>query len=249
MNKDINVLKLFGGKRKNGHKSNCACHICENMKNKAKRGGYQVELDKEKEKMTGGSRKKNGHRRDCKCPICKNMSRSKNMSRFKKRGGGSDDNSSSSSDDSSSEDDSSSSEDNSISPEDDTNSNSLDTKIGGRKKRGNGHKPNCKCPICKNMRKGKKGGDPNNIPNDIPDIENQRGDIEEAGIKSSNSSNLSPGSETPASSSEYDALDDAERGEAGPNIVGGTRKRRVHKKKSRKSRKSRKVRRSRRRRH
>jgi hypothetical protein len=249
MNKDINVLKLFGGKRKNGHKSNCACHICENMKNKAKRGGYQVELDKEKEKMMGGSRKKNGHRKNCKCPICKNMSHSKS----KKRGGGPDDSSSSDDDSSSSDDDSSSSDDDSSSPNNDSSSPNNDssspnndTKIGGRKKRGNGHKPNCKCPICKNMRKGKKGGDPDDIPNDIPDIENQRGDIEEAGIKSSDSSNLSPGSETPASSSEYDALDDAERGEAGPNIVGGTRKRRVHKKKSRKSRK---VRRSRRRRH
>ena len=27
-----------------------------------------------------------------------------------------------------------------------------------RKKKGNGHKPTCGCPICKNMRKGKKGG-------------------------------------------------------------------------------------------
>lgn len=29
---------------------------------------------------------------------------------------------------------------------------------GGRKKRGNGHKMNCGCPICKNMRKSKKKG-------------------------------------------------------------------------------------------
>ena len=29
---------------------------------------------------------------------------------------------------------------------------------GGRKKRGNGHKMNCGCPICKNMRKSKKRG-------------------------------------------------------------------------------------------
>ena len=37
-----------------------------------------------------------------------------------------------------------------------------DSKKGGRRKKrkGNGHKPTCKCPICKNMRKsGKKGGD------------------------------------------------------------------------------------------
>jgi len=29
---------------------------------------------------------------------------------------------------------------------------------GGRKKKGNGHKATCGCPICKNMRKSKKGG-------------------------------------------------------------------------------------------
>ena len=29
---------------------------------------------------------------------------------------------------------------------------------GGRRKRGNGHKVNCGCPICKNMRKSKKRG-------------------------------------------------------------------------------------------
>ena len=31
-------------------------------------------------------------------------------------------------------------------------------KKGGRRKRGNGHKMNCGCPICKNMRKSKKRG-------------------------------------------------------------------------------------------
>lgn len=33
--------------------------------------------------------------------------------------------------------------------------------LGGRKRKGNGHKNNCGCPICKNMRKGKSkhGGD------------------------------------------------------------------------------------------
>ena len=29
---------------------------------------------------------------------------------------------------------------------------------GGKRKRGNGHKANCGCPICKNMKKGKRGG-------------------------------------------------------------------------------------------
>jgi hypothetical protein len=29
---------------------------------------------------------------------------------------------------------------------------------GGKRKKGNGHKATCGCPICKNMKKGKKGG-------------------------------------------------------------------------------------------
>ena len=74
---DTDTIKLKGGKRKNGHKSDCTCHICENMKAKAKRGGYQEDLEKEKEKQMGGSKKKNGHKKDCDCPICKNMKNKK----------------------------------------------------------------------------------------------------------------------------------------------------------------------------
>jgi len=81
MGKDINESKLIGGKRKNGHKLDCTCHICENMKNKARRGGYEEEVEKEQEKKMGGSKKKNGHRKDCMCPICKNMQN------LKKKGG------------------------------------------------------------------------------------------------------------------------------------------------------------------
>jgi len=29
---------------------------------------------------------------------------------------------------------------------------------GGKRKKGNGHKASCGCPICKNMKKNKKGG-------------------------------------------------------------------------------------------
>jgi hypothetical protein len=102
-----------------------------------------------------------------------------------------------------------------------------DLQGGKRRKKGNGHKSNCKCPICKNMRKANKGG----ADDDEPDEENQKGDIEEAGIKASNSAEPAPQAqpapqETPASSNEYDALDAAERGEAGDNVVGGTRKNR-----------------------
>ena len=77
------MAQLGGAKRKNGHKSNCACHICENMKNKVKRGGYEEDAEKEALKKMGGSKKKNGHKPDCKCPICKNM----NCAKKGKKGG------------------------------------------------------------------------------------------------------------------------------------------------------------------
>ena len=70
---NFDEVKLGGAKRKNGHKSTCSCHICENIKNKAKRGGYTEEMEKKAEYIRGGLKKKNGHRANCKCPICKNM--------------------------------------------------------------------------------------------------------------------------------------------------------------------------------
>ena len=72
-NPNSTTAKLGGAKRKNGHKSNCKCHICENMINKAKRGGYIEYAEKEQLKKMGGSKKKNGHKPNCGCPICKNM--------------------------------------------------------------------------------------------------------------------------------------------------------------------------------
>jgi len=71
------TAQLGGAKRKNGHKANCSCHICENMKNKAKRGGYKDDDEKEQIKLMGGSKKKNGHKPNCDCPICKNMKNAK----------------------------------------------------------------------------------------------------------------------------------------------------------------------------
>jgi len=185
---DIDEVKLGGAKRKNGHKSNCTCHICENMKNKAKRGGYQEEMQKEAEYISGGSKKKNGHRRDCKCPICKNMKNAK-------KGGGDD-------------------EDVDFDKEQEEENMNFS---GGKKKRGNGHKAACKCPICKNMRKTKKGGD----------IEEGNASNNEAIVPPrATSPYQSPSSETQASPDDYDALDNAEKGEAGQNVVGGTRKHR-----------------------
>jgi hypothetical protein len=220
MSKDINARKLIGGKRKNGHKLNCACHICENMKNKAKRGGYEEELEKEQEKKMGGSKKKNGHRRDCTCPICKNMRNSKKRcgsnlnTKTKKIGGG--------------DDDEETIENEVMEPNE---VQEVEDKKGGKK--GNGHKSNCQCPICKNMRKKKGGANEEN---------NEKGDIEEAGIKAMKDANSEMRKlESKATDKDYDALDAAEKGEAGPNVVGGTRKiRRAKKwgfKKTRKGRK------------
>jgi len=208
MGKDINQHKLVGGKRKNGHKFNCTCHICENMKNKAKRGGYEEEVEKEKEKMMGGSKKKNGHRMDCNCPICKNMRNSKrNKSsksgrKTKKMRGGDNE------------------EDMNEADMNEADMNEPDMKVeeeaipsmGGKKKRGNGHKPGCQCPICKNMRKKKGGAN------------------EEANMNVTDNIPQENTNETQASNQEYDALDAAEKGEAGLNVVGGTRKRRGGKK-------------------
>ena len=210
---DIDENKVAGGKRKNGHSLDCECHICENMINKAKRNGYTKDA-KKKELQKKGAVKKNGHSLECGCPICKNMM-AKSKKHHKKQKGG---------------DDTDSSSDSVSSSDEETNTEMQ----GGRKKKKNGHKIHCKCPICKNMKKSKKGGeDPE------PDIENQKGDIEEGGIKG----------ETSASDAEYDNLDNireadtnaanaendtanadanaAELGEAGPGYkAGGTRKRR-----------------------
>ena len=215
MSKDINASKLIGGKRKNGHKLNCACHICENMKNKARRGGYEEEVEKEQEKKMGGSKKKNGHRRDCTCPICKNMRNSKKRggsnlnTKTKKIKGGHH-----------GEEIKGETIEKEIMEPNEDDIEVVEVKKGGKK--GNGHKPTCQCPICKNMRKKKGGASDNNT---------ETGDIEEAGIKAMKDANSETRQlETKATDEEYDQLDAAEKGEAGPNVVGGTRKRRGGKK-------------------
>ena len=82
------LLSMGGAKKKNGHKYDCKCHICQNILAKAKRGEY----GKPKEV----SKKINGHKMDCKCCICKNMlaqknkktaKMCKNMKRKTRRGG------------------------------------------------------------------------------------------------------------------------------------------------------------------
>jgi hypothetical protein len=248
MGTDINHSKLIGGKKKNGHKLDCVCHICENMKNKAKRGGYQEDAEKEKEKMMGGSKKKNGHKKDCNCPICKNMKNSikrvgKKVSRRTRKIRGGDDSIEDKVENDTDDTTDNDTTDNDTTDNDTTDNSTLeqtkdveqslevkkeDKKVGGKKKK-NGHKVNCQCPICKNMYK-KKGGDSDTV--------NQTGNIEEAGVSTSSAQELKS-NETSASTSDYDELDAAERGQVSENVGGRTsRKHKRGKKRSRKTRKN-----------
>lgn len=138
---------LGGAKRKNGHRMNCDCHICENIKKKHERGGYEEDRQKKIFKLKGGPKKKNGHKPDCDCPICKNMKNMKNKHgrKTKKHGGGEEE-----------------VEDEVVEHEDNVEEGNEERMVmGGKQKtrrirKGNGHKPSCGCPICKNMRKSKK---------------------------------------------------------------------------------------------
>jgi hypothetical protein len=123
--------------------------------------GDDMDKSVKKQRKEGGKkkRKSNGHKANCKCPICKNMKM--------KRGGALDDDSDSSSDSSS---DSDSDSDSSSDSDSDT---TTDAAMGGgkKKRKGNGHKAACKCPICKNMKKGGVKSpyakeDPDNAPTD-----------------------------------------------------------------------------------
>lgn len=91
----------LGGKKKNGHKANCGCPICHNMKHSRKhRGGGEDSTTTSSSSsstnsfsmgddttstlsQTAGRRRRrgNGHKSSCGCPICQNMRHSK------KRGG------------------------------------------------------------------------------------------------------------------------------------------------------------------
>lgn len=110
--------------------------------------------------LQGGSKKSNGHKMDCKCPICKNMNKSK-------KGGGEmgeikEDMTVDMPDNTVDEIDK---DDEDEIDEDEIDEDEIMTSEGGKRKhkkgskKSNGHKINCKCPICKNMRKGKKGGE------------------------------------------------------------------------------------------
>ena len=144
---DVATPSSSSRKKSNGHKANCGCPICKNMK---KGKGKNVTMK--------GGKKSNGHKNTCGCPICKNMKKNQ------KHGGDEDvdeevenDTMSSSAEEMSNDTTSSSDEDgtsSSSSMGDDSGKESSPDLLGGKKK-SNGHKSNCGCPICKNMKKGK----------------------------------------------------------------------------------------------
>ena len=161
---------LKGGKRKsNGHKANCGCPICKNMKKSSK----SVTLK-------GGKKKSNGHKANCGCPICKNMKKQNRGGKVDDDESSDETNSQMEEETSSEQDENSvsetdkntasSSDVNSVSDEESTNDQSVSdysaktTKknmLGGKKqtkknRKSNGHKKNCKCPICKNMKRSQK---------------------------------------------------------------------------------------------
>ncbi len=162
-----------------------------------------------KQRKEGGkkTRKGNGHKSTCKCPICKNMKM--------KKGGAYDD---------SSDSDSSSSS---------SSSSDSDTTLGGgkKKRKGNGHKAACKCPICKNMKKGgvkspyaKEDPDNTTKPTWMTDRELEAAEKGETGL---GKENTQPEQTKATATTKTD--------------IGSSRRRR----KTRKSRKTRKIRRRR----
>jgi hypothetical protein len=120
--------------------------------------------------------------------------------------------------------------------------NEDNAKEGGRKKKKkkNGHKANCKCPICKNMKKNKRGGDDG-------DIENQKGDIEEGFVKGEKIVDI----ETKAGDDDYEEIEQIQKMEEGEgkgpynpqayeNVGGKRRRGKTRKSRKHKSRRHRK---------
>ena len=146
-------------KKSNGHKFDCGCPICKNTKSMKNNNTKSMK------------KKSNGHKFDCGCPICKNMK--------KKMGGegligegliGEEEES----DDIKEGNDKEEVADKEEVPDDieevdkegivtnatDEEADLLlkESRIGGSRKtkKSNGHKPNCGCPICRNMKKTRR---------------------------------------------------------------------------------------------
>ncbi|MCJ7801850.1 MAG: hypothetical protein MUP82_05780 [Candidatus Marinimicrobia bacterium] len=225
---------LGGAKRRNGHKQTCSCHICDNIKKKAKRGGYADDAEKELIKSQGGSKKKNGHSPSCGCPICKNMKNAKKGKKGK-RGGSQQEDEDNDVDEKEEEEEKEEKEEEEEKEDEEEKEEEEEegVSVGGKrikrsaktlkggKRKGNGHKPGCMCPICKNMRKkSRKGGNPDEMLLSSS-----------AALSKTDNSNM-----TQASDTEYDDLDNIPSKEG-----GGTRRRRAkrtrrHKKRTHKRR-------------
>ena len=162
----------------------------------------------------GGGKKSNGHKMDCKCPICKNMMYKDLKKKSKNKSGG----------------------------QAETTSVTDDVSVGGKKnssKKSNGHKMECKCPICKNMMK--KGGQQPD-PKDDTDSKTMTNDDSTSSIVSSSDSHDSSsliGQEDKAS-----AIGNIPSGRGGKRRTKRARKSNNKKGKSKKTRKSRKSRKS-----
>jgi len=177
---NVNEQSLIGGKRKNGHKMDCTCHICQNMKNKAKRNGYEEDIERDNERKMG-KQKINGHKKNCDCPICRNMIHSKSKKHLtggkrkksnghkptcncpicknmKKKGGDPNKEDTTNKKDTTTEKGTTNEEGTTTEAADDDYP-SNEKLLGGKSKKrrkSNGHKPACNCPICKNMKKTRK---------------------------------------------------------------------------------------------
>jgi hypothetical protein len=128
------------------------------------------------------------------------------------------------------------------------------TQMGGKKK-SNGHKANCMCPICKNMmkknKKTKRGGDieDGKVDNEEQMEENTERDIEanneiKKDVEISNET-YDFDNQTEMDIKDTAKLDAAEKGELGLESIGGTRKMKHRSRKSHKGRKTRKTRKTR----
>lgn len=174
----------------------------------SKRGGSEDVEVTESEMTLNGGKKKNGHKANCGCPICINMKhakRSRRNKQHKRRGtkkvrGGSDG------------DDELDKTQHGMDDESELDETQHGMNGGRRKKkRSNGHKSICKCPICKNMKGCKRGGE---------------GDIEKE---------VSTTVTTKAGDEDYENIDEIKMEEGEAENVGG--KRRSRKNKSKRHRK------------
>jgi len=147
-------------KKSNGHKFDCGCPICKNTKSMKNNNTKSMK------------KKSNGHKFDCGCPICKNM---------KKKMGGeglieeeSDDKEEVADKEQVNDKEEESDDIKEVADKEEvfddkeglvTNATDeeadlllKESRIGGSRKtkKSNGHKPNCGCPICKNMKKTRR---------------------------------------------------------------------------------------------